>query len=575
LMASFFINRPIVAMVIAILTVLGGLIALRVLPVAQFPDIVPPQIIVNTTYTGADAVTIEQSVATPLEQQMSGVDNMLYMQSTNANDGTMTLTVTFDIDTNPNIDQVNVQNRVVQAQPNLPADVNQFGVNMRKSTGLPTLVISIFSPQKTHDSLFLANYANININDALYRVHGVGEVRLFGAIDYAMRIWVKPDLLAKLGLTVPDLTRAVQQQSTVNPAGQIGAEPAPKGKEMTYTLRAQGRLQTPEEFGQIVVRSNPDGSVVRLKDVARVELGAQNYQQVARFGGHPAGIVAVFQAPGSNALAVADGVKRVLADLKGRFPADLDYAVTLDTTLPVTEGIREIVQTLFEAMGLVILVVFIFLQNWRATLIPLIAVPVSLIGTFAVFPLLGFSVNTLSLFAFVLAIGLVVDDAIVVVEAVEQHIERGLAPRQATIQAMQEVSGPVVAIALILSSVFLPVAFMGGIQGRLNNQFAVTIVVSMLISAFNALTLSPALAALLLRPRQEARGLLGRFFGGFNRRFEQVMRWYVDGSHFLIRKAVVGMLILGGFYLVDGLIGRTLPTSFLPEEDYGYFFMNV
>src|SRR5438309_1554037 len=575
MISKLFINRPIVAMVIAIVTVIGGLVAMAGLPVAQFPEIVPPQIIVNTTYTGADAVTIEQSVATPLEQQMSGVDNMLYMQSTNANDGTMTLTVTFDIDTNPNIDQVNVQNRVAQAQPNLPADVNQFGLNMRKSTGIPTLAFAIYSPHQTHDSLFLANYANININDALYRVPGVGEVRLFGASDYAMRIWVKPDLLAKLGLTVPDLAKAVQQQSTVNPAGQVGAEPAPKGKEMTYTLRAQGRLQTPEEFGQIVVRENPDGSTVRLKDVARIELGAQNYDQISRFGGQPAAIVAVYQAPGSNALAMADGVKKTMKELKERFPADLDYAVSLDTTLPVTEGIHEIVETLLIAIVLVILVVFIFLQNWRATLIPMIAVPVSLIGTFAVFPLLGFSINTLSLFAFVLAIGLVVDDAIVVVEAVEQHIERGLAPREATAQAMQEVSGPVVAIALILSSVFLPVAFMGGIQGRLNNQFAVTIVVSMLISAFNALTLSPALAALLLRPRQEARGLLGRFFGGFNREFERVMRWYVDGSHFLIRKAVVGMLILGGFYLVDGLIGRTLPTSFLPEEDYGYFFMNV
>src|SRR3989441_5139693 len=575
MISKLFINRPIVAMVIAIVTVIGGLIAMRGLPLAQFPEIVPPQIIVSTTYTGADAVTIEQSVSTPLEQQMNGVDNMLYMQSTNANDGTEQLTVTFGVETNVNIDQVNVQNRVAQAQLNLPTDVSQYGLTTRKSTGLPMLVISLFSPHNTYDSLFLANYATINVNDVLYRVPGVGEVRLFGASDYAMRIWVKPDVLAKLGLAVPDLANAVRQQSSVNPSGQIGAAPAPEGLEKTYTVRAQGRLQTPEEFGRIVVRSNPDGSVVRLQDVARIELGALSYQQRSRKNGQPSAVIAVFQSPGSNALATANGVKGVLADLKGRFPADLDYTVILDTTLPVTEGIREIVQTLFEAMLLVILVVYLFLQNWRATLIPLIAVPVSLIGTFAVFPLLGFSINTLSLFAFVLAIGLLVDDAIVVVEAVEQHIERGLAPRAATAQAMREVSGPVVAIALILSSVFLPVAFMGGIQGRLNNQFAVTIVVSMLISAFNALTLSPALAALLLRPRQEARGLLGRFFGGFNREFERVMRWYVDGSHFLIRKAVVGMLLLGGFYLVDGLIGRTLPTSFLPEEDYGYFFMDV
>src|SRR6266498_12151 len=575
MISKLFINRPIVAMVIAINTIIGGMVAMRGLPVAQFPEIVPPQIIVNTTFTGADAVTIEQSVATPLEQQMSGVDNMLYMQSTNANDGTMTLTVTFDIDTNPNIDQVNVQNRVSQAQPNLPADVNAFGLTLRKSTGIPTLVIAIYSPHQSHDSLFLANYANININDALYRVPGVGEVRLFGASDYAMRIWVKPDLLAKLGLTVPDLVRAVQQQSTVNPAGQVGAEPAPKGKEMTYTLRAQGRLQSPEEFGQVVVRSNPDGSVVRLKDVARIELGAQNYQQIARFTGQPAGIIAVFQAPGSNALAVADGVKKTMENLKQRFPSDFDYAISLDTTRSVTQGIREIVQTLLIAIVLVILVVFIFLQNWRATLIPMIAVPVSLIGTFAIFPLLGFSINTLSLFALVLAIGLVVDDAIVVVEAVEHHIEEGMSPRDATFKAMEEVSGPVISIALILASVFLPVAFIGGIQGRLNNQFAMTIAISMLISAFNALTLSPALSALLLRPRQKSKGILARFFGGFNRGFDKVMHGYLNWSHALLRKAIVGVVIIVGFTVVDAFMGRTIPTSFLPEEDYGYAMLHV
>src|SRR5438132_32071 len=574
-MARFFINRPIVQIVISMITVVSGLLAMRSLPVAQYPSIIPPQIIVNATFTGADAVTVEQSVATPLEQQMNGVDDMLYMQSTNANDGTMALTVTFDIDTDPNIDQVNVTNRVAQAQPNLPPDVNQFGLSYRKSTGLPMLIISLYSPHQRYDALFLANYANININDALYRVRGVGEVRLFGASDYAMRIWLKPDVLAKLGLTVPDLVRAVSQQSTVNPAGRVGADPAPLGKEMTYTVRAQGRLQTAEEFAQIVVRSNADGSVVRLSDVARIELGALNYQQVSRVNGQPGSLIAVFQAPGSNALDVANGVKGVMAELKQRFPPDLEYAVTLDTTAPVTEGITEIAKTILEAMVLVTLVVFLFLQNWRATVIPMIAVPVSLIGTFAIFPLLGFSINTLSLFGLVLAIGLVVDDAIVVVEAVEHHIEQGMSPRDATLQAMKEVSGPVVGIALVLSSVFVPIAFMAGITGLLNKQFALTIAVSVLFSAFNALTLSPALSALLLRPRTEARGVLARFFAMFNGWFGRATNGYVKGSGFLARKAIVGAVILVAFSILSIATGKTVQTGFVPEEDQGYFFLNV
>ncbi len=574
-MAQFFINRPIVAMVISILLLLGGLVALVGLPVAQFPDIVPPLIQVNAVYTGADAVTIEQSVATPLEQQMNGVDNMLYMKSINANDGTCQIQVTFDMDTNVDMDQVNTQNRVSQASPNLPTDVNQYGVTVAKSFGLPLLLFSVYSPKGTYDGLFLSNYVTINIKDTVYRVKGVGQVSILGASDYALRIWVRPDKLAKLGLTVSDLVNAVKQQSNVNPAGKVGAEPAPPGTALTYTVRAKGRLETPEQFGDVVVRLNPDGSAVRMKDVARLELGALNYSSASRLQGKPATILAVYQAPGSNALAVAKGVKAVMEGLKGNFPDDMAYVTSLDTTLPVTESIREIVKTLIEAMILVIIVVFLFLQGWRATLIPMIAVPVSLIGTFAVFPLLGFSVNTLSLFGLILAIGLVVDDAIVVVEAVEHHIEEGLSPRDATLKAMKEVSGPVIGIALVLSSVFIPVAFMSGIQGRLNKQFALTIAISVLISAFNALTLSPALSALLLRPRKPATGPLGRFFAGFNRWFNKATAGYVDVSHGLIRKGLLSLGILGIVVLAAALLGKKVPTSFVPEEDQGYIFANV
>jgi HAE1 family hydrophobic/amphiphilic exporter-1 len=573
--AKFFVNRPIVAIVISIVMTIVGVITYLRLPVAQFPDIVPPEIQVKTTYTGADALTVEQSVATPIEQQMSGVDNMNYMQSVNGNDGTLKLTVNFEVGTDVNTDQILAQMRSNQASSQLPQDVNKFGVTVAKSTSSPLIMFALYSPKGTYDNIFLANYANINLNDEFTRVKGIASVSVFGAGQYAMRIWVKPDQLAKLGLTIPEIISAVNSQNTVNPAGTVGGEPVPKGQEFTYAVRSQGRLQTPEEFGDIVVRSNPDGSMVRVKDVGRIELGGQNYALSGRLNGKPAALVALYQLPGSNAIAAADGAKKRIKELSEKFPADLDYVVCLDTTLAVTEGMVEIQHTLMEALVLVIIVVFIFLQGWRATLIPLLAVPVSLISTFVLFPMFGFTVNTLSLFGLVLAIGLVVDDAIVVVEAVEHHIEHGLSPREATLKAMEEVSGPVVAIAIVLAAVFIPTAFVPGITGRLYQQFAVTIAVSMLISAFNALTLSPALSAMLLKPKKKGSGLLQRFFNWFNRVFGVATDKFTTTCHFLIRKSLIAVIILAGFVVLAGMFGKAVPGSFLPDEDQGYFFAQV
>jgi len=573
--ASFFIRRPIVAMVIAILMVLIGIVAMRRLPTAQFPNIAPPEIQVKATYPGADAVTVEQSVATPIEQQMSGVDNMNYMYSNNANNGQITLTVNFDIKTDPNTDQILSQMRTNQANSQLPIDVVNYGVTVQKSTTAPLMLVNLYSPKGTYDNIFLANYSYINLNDQLTRVPGIASVTVFGAGQYAMRCWVRPDRLAKMSVTVPEIVKAIQTQNTVNPAGQIGGEPVPKGQEFTYAVLAQGRLPSPEEFGQIVIRANPDGSIVRLKDVARLDLGSQTYNLVGRYSGKPAAVVAVYQLPGSNAVQTAAGVRKLMKEAKQRFPQDLEYDIALDTTLAVTEGLSEIKHTLFEAILLVILVVYIFLQGWRATLIPLLAVPVSLIGTFVVFPFFGFSINTLSLFGLVLAIGLVVDDAIVVVEAVEHHIEHGMSPQDAAFKAMEEVSGPVIAIALILAAVFVPTAFIPGITGRLYQQFAITIAISVIISAFNALSLSPALSALLLRPRKESRGPLGAFFRWFNRVFGRSTDGYVSMCGGLIRKAGLSMLLLLGVALAAGWFGSRLPSGFLPDEDQGYIFAGL
>ncbi len=546
------------------------------LPVAQFPSIAPPEIQVLATYVGADAQTLEQAVATPIEQQMSGVDNMNYMYSLNATaNSSTTLIVNFDLKTDPNTDFILTQSRETQAASQLPVDVTNYGITVRKSVSAPLMLFPLYSPNGTYDATFLGNYAYINLVDPLLRAPGIGNVQVFGTGQYAMRMWVKPDQLAKLGITVTDIISAIQAQNTINPAGRAGSEPAPPGQEFTYTVLAQGRLVSPEQFGEIVVRETPDGGIVRVRDVARIELGAQDYSWKGRFNGKPSAIVSVYQLPGSNAVDAAAGVRKLMAEAKQRFPQDMDYAVSLDTTLAVSEGIKEIIETLVIALALVIFVVYVFLQGWRATLIPLLAVPVSLVGTFVLFPLFGFSINTLSLFGLVLAIGLVVDDAIVVVEGVERHIEEGMTPKNAALKAMEELSGPVVAIALVLSAVFVPTAFIPGITGRLYQQFALTIAISVVLSAFNALTLSPALAALLLRPKEKSHGLLSRFFDWFNRMFARGTETYVKICAGVLRKGALALFVIVAFAVIATFFGMRLPSSFLPDEDQGYAFINM
>ena len=560
-MSQFFIQRPVLAVVVSIITVIVGGVALALLPISLFPNITPPEIVVSASYPGADALTVEQSVATPIEQQIGGVDNMkLYV-------------VNFDENTDPKTDQVLTQMRQAQAEARLPPEVTAQGVSVQKSFSAPLMIIALRSRDGRYDSQFLTNYAYINLNDQLTRLPGISNVQVFGSGQYAIRIWVKPNLLGRFNITVPDVVNAIQQQNAVNPVGEAGGEPVPAGQEFTYMAVSRGLLVTPEQFGNIVVREQSNGAMVRIKDVA--ELGSQVYTTRARINGEPSAAIAIYQLPGTNALAAATGVKKLMAQLKERFPRGLDYVISLDTTKPVRAGIKEIVKTLIEALGLVILVVYLFLQSWRATLIPLLAVPVSLVGTFILFPLLGFSINTLSLFGLVLAIGLVVDDAIVVVEAVERHIEEGLPPKEATIRAMKEITGPVIGVALVLASVFVPTAFIPGITGRLYQQFAVTIAVSVLISAFNALTLSPALCALLLRPRRAGVGALGKFFSGFNHLFGLAREGYVRLSALFIRRTALALLVLVGFGAAAFFFGKQIPTSFLPDEDQGFFYVNL
>lgn len=574
-MSAFFIRRPVLAIVISLFTVIIGIVALAFIPVSLFPNITPPEIVVSATDPGSDALTVEQSVATPIEQQISGVDKMNYMYSLNANTGQMKLRVNFAETSDPKTDQILTQMRQAQASAQLPPEVVAQGVSVQKSFAAPLMLIALRSPDGRFSSEFLTNYAYINLNDQLTRVPGISNVQVFGSGQYAIRIWLNPEKLARFNISVPEVISAVQQQNTVNPVGMAGGEPAPPGQEYTYIAVARGSLVTPEQFGQIVVRENSSGAVVRLADVARLEIGSQVYSTRARMNGQPSSIIALYQLPGTNSLVAAEGVKKKLTELRQRFPQGLEYVIALDTTLPVTAGIHEMIKTLAEALALVVVVVFLFLQSWRATLIPLLAVPVSLVGTFVFFPLLGFSINTLSLFGLVLAIGLVVDDAIVVVEAVERHIHDGLAPREATLQAMKEITGPVIGVALVLAAVFVPTAFVPGITGRLYQQFAVTIAVSVLLSAFNALTLSPALCALLLRPRRQGDGLITRFFGAFNRRFDWITDRYVQVAAMLTRHTGFALAFLLLFSVVAFFFGQKLPTSFLPDEDQGFFFVNL
>jgi hydrophobe/amphiphile efflux-1 (HAE1) family protein len=577
---NFFIDRPVFSTVLAIIITLAGLVSYVGLPVARFPQITPPTIVVSTSFPGADAATIEQSVAAPIEEQVNGVPNMIYMDSKSANDGTYTLTVTFAVGTDQDIAAVDVQNQVAIAQRQLPQQVLQQGITVAKKQPQILMVVDIGSNDPRYDYLFLSNYASLHVYDALARVRGVGQVVVLGARDYGMRIWLDPAKMARLSVTTGDVRDVLNEQNVVAPAGTVGGEPAAPGQQMQYVAQVRGRLSTTDEYGNIVVRTGADGAIVHLRDIARIELGATDYSRSTKLNGIPTVGIGIYQLPNANALEVSKNVHQVMEQLSGGFPAGVQYTIPFDTTLFVSESIHEVVKTLLEASLLVLLVVFVFLESWRATLIPMLAVPVSLIGAFTAFGALGFSLNTLTLFALVLAIGLVVDDAIVVVEAVTEIMEsRKLPPREATKAAMKEVGGPVVAIALVLISVFVPVAFLGGLTGQFYRQFALTLAVSVAISAIVALTFTPALCALLLRPREESqfRGPLGKAFAVFNRGFAAFTTRYTQTTASAIRHAgrsMVIFLVLSGAAVV---LIYTRPTGFMPEEDQGYLitFINL
>lgn len=572
-MAKFFIHRPIFAIVIALVILIAGGISIAYLPIARFPDITPPCIQVNVNYPGADAATVAQSIAIPIEQQVNGADNMIYMSSTSTSDGNYNLTCTFSVGTDIDMANVDVNNRVNKAQSNLPQDALNQGITITKQSPNMLMVISVYSPDKTYDEVFLSNYASIQMVDAITRTKGVGNTKIIGQRDYSMRVWLDPEKIAKLNLSAADISQVINEQNILAPAGSVGQPPTKPGVQFQYNVNVHGRLAEVKEFENIMVRTQSDGSVLRLKDVANIELAAQNYLSFGRLNDWPSALIIVYQQPGGNAVESTKLLRKLLKEMGKTMPPGLEYEITVDTTEFITASIKSVLEALRDAIFLVILVVLIFLGSFRATLIPMLAVPVSLVGTFAAFSVMGFSINTLTLFAIVLAVGIVVDDAIVVVEAAESHIEKGLSPVEATEKAMSEVSGPVIAIALVLCAVFVPVAFMGGITGQLYKQFALTLSFSVLLSALTALTLTPALCAMLLRPRIEAHGKVGQFFNAFNKIFERLTSFYTGKISFMIRHAFFSMLVLflifgGAFYLM-----KKTPTAFVPDEDQGYFFV--
>ncbi|GGZ87928.1 efflux RND transporter permease subunit [Algibacter mikhailovii] len=582
---NFFVHRPIVAMVIAIVIVIVGGVSVIGLAIEQYPNLTPPIVEVRATYTGANALNVEESVATPIEQEMNGVDNMIYMKSTNANDGSMVVQVSFDVGTDPDMNTVLAQNRVSASTAKLPSSVTQYGVTTKKSLPNILMLVTLTTDNPAHNTAeFLGNYGLINIKDRLARVPGIGRVDVMGASNYSMRIWIKPDLLAIRGITVPEIVKAVNEQNIIVPGGKFGAEPAPPGTEFTYTVRLPERFNSAEAFEDIVIRTLPDGSQVKIGDVARVALGTETYSMIPRLGinlegrektSKPGAIVALYQAPGSNAVELAENIKMEIEDLSKSFPDGMTYDVSLDSTLPITAGIKDIIVTLIVALILVVLVVFIFIQDWRATLIPTLAIPVSLIGAFMFFPMLGFTINVLSLLGLVLAIGIVVDDAIVVVEAVQVNIEKGMTAKEATLEAMRKVTAPVIATTLVLVAVFIPVAGMAGITGILYQQFAITIVVSVLVSSVNALTLSPALCSLLLKKPEPYGGLLGKFFAGFNKFIGKTTDSYTSYTSILTGKLKRGVIFIIILSVAAGVFGKLVPAGFIPEEDMGYFYVNV